>query len=195
MTNYQNELDNYISALDGRKALALHSCCAPCSSYVLEYLTQYFDIRLYFYNPNIHPLAEYERRLGEQHRLCKLMNIELVECEYDSDRYFEYTRGLEQQPEGGKRCEKCFQLRLEHTAALAKADGIRLLGTTLTISPHKNAPLINEIGKAAAEKAGIEWLPGDFKKRNGYKRSIELSREYELYRQNYCGCIYSKTTE
>lgn len=192
MTNYHNDLENYISAMSGKEALALHSCCAPCSSYVLEFLKEYFDVTVFFYNPNIHPKDEYGLRLSEQKRLCEIMNIPLIECEYDAQNYFEYVKGFEDDPEGGKRCEKCFEMRLDNTANLAKKSGFKLLSTTLTVSPHKNAALINEIGKRVSQKHGINWLPCDFKKRAGYQRSIELSREYNLYRQNYCGCIFSK---
>ncbi len=191
MENYQKKLDKIIEGLDDRPQLALHSCCAPCSSYVLEYLSQYFDITLFYYNPNIYPPAEYERRLSEQLRLCELLQIKTYPCVYDPAHYFDYVRGLEHEPEGGARCTKCFELRLNHTAALARQLGFPLLTTTLTISPHKNAPLINTIGEKAAEKHGITWLPGDFKKKNGYLRSIQLCREYGIYRQNYCGCKFS----
>lgn len=189
--NYQRLLDDFIKAQPTRRRLALHSCCGPCSSYVLEYLSQHFDVTLYFYNPNIHPAEEYDHRLSEQLRLCDIMGIPTRECVYDPETYFDAVRGLEGEPEGGARCTKCFELRLDYTARLAKADGFDLMATTLTVSPHKNAPLINEIGAEIAARHGIEWLPSDFKKKNGYKRSIELSKEYELYRQNYCGCTYS----
>jgi predicted adenine nucleotide alpha hydrolase (AANH) superfamily ATPase len=192
MTNYHNDLINYISQMDRRRRLALHSCCAPCSSYVLEFLSEYFDVTVFFYNPNIHPLDEYEHRLSEQHRLCELLDIPIVECGYDTQGFFDAARGLEREPEGGERCKKCFELRLDNTAYLAKAAGFELFTATLTVSPHKNACIINEAGAAAARRYGIEWLPCDFKKRGGYQRSIELSRQYGLYRQDYCGCIFSK---
>ncbi len=189
--NYQTELENYIQQHGGRHRLALHSCCAPCSSYVLEYLTKYFDVTVFYYNPNIHPESEYVKRLEEQKRLCGLFSVALIECEYNPDEFFTAVSGLENEPEGGKRCEKCFELRLKNTARLAKAKEFTLLGTTLTVSPHKNAPLINEIGARAAAEQGMIWLPSDFKKKNGYLRSIELCREYGIYRQNYCGCKFS----
>lgn len=192
MTNYHNDLINYISRMDARRKLALHSCCAPCSSYVLEFLSEYFDVTVFFYNPNIHPQSEYEHRLSEQRRLCGLLNIPLVECVYDTQSFFDSVRGLEQEPEGGARCRKCFELRLDNTARLAKAAGFELFTATLTVSPHKNAGVINDAGLAAARRHKIEWLPCDFKKRGGYQRSIELSRQYELYRQHYCGCTFSK---
>ena len=191
MENYQKKLDKIIDGLDSRPRLALHSCCAPCSSYVLEYLSKHFDITLFYYNPNIYPVSEYEHRLQEQLRLCELLDIKTYPCIYDPERYFDAVKGLEDEPEGGVRCAKCFALRLDYTASLAKQLGFPLLTTTLTISPHKNAPLINTIGEQAAEKYGITWLPGDFKKKNGYLRSIQLCKEYNIYRQNYCGCKFS----
>ena len=191
MTNYHNDLVNYILSMSKRTKLALHSCCAPCSSYVLEFLNDFFDVTVFFYNPNIHPLQEYQHRLCEQKRLCAKMNVPLVECEYDPQVFFERTKDYKTAPEGAERCEICFKMRLDNTARLAKSAGFDLLCTTLTVSPHKNAEIINSIGYESAKKYGLEWLPSDFKKRGGYQRSIELSRKYELYRQNYCGCIYS----
>lgn len=191
MINYQKELDKIIDNLDNKPRLALHSCCGPCSSYVLEYLTRYFDVTLFFYNPNIHPKQEYQKRLEEQNRLCSILGVKTVECDYDPQNYFEYVKGLENEPEGGARCDKCFEMRLDYTASLAKQKGFTLIATTLTVSPHKNAPLINEIGEKTATKHGILWLPSDFKKKGGYLRSIELSKQYDLYRQNYCGCVFS----
>ncbi len=191
MTNYHNDLVNYILSMSKRTKLALHSCCAPCSSYVLEFLNDFFDVTVFFYNPNIHPLREYQHRLCEQKRLCAKMNVPLVECEYDPQVFFERTKDYKTAPEGAERCGICFKMRLDNTARLAKSAGFDLLCTTLTVSPHKNAEIINSIGYESAKKYGLEWLPGDFKKRGGYQRSIELSRKYELYRQNYCGCIYS----
>lgn len=191
MRNYAKELDTILQNLTGRPRLALHSCCAPCSSHVLSCLKEYFDITLYYYNPNIHPLTEYEKRLSEQLRLCEILGIKSVQCEYDPHTFFERTAGMENEPEGGARCTECFKLRLEKTAQYAKRDNIGLVTTTLTVSPHKNAELINEIGKRVSEKYGLEWLPSDFKKKNGYLDSINLSKKYDLYRQNYCGCIFS----
>lgn len=190
--NYQLQLDQYLKTLTTRPRLALHSCCGPCSSYVIEYLSEFFDITVFFYNPNVHPEPEYLHRLQEQKRLCDILKVPCVDCDYNPDSFFEFVRGLEKEREGGARCEKCFRLRLEYTAKKAKAEGFDLFATTLTVSPHKNAQLINEIGYEIASKAGIDWLPSDFKKRSGYLRSIRLSEQYELYRQNYCGCIYSK---
>ena len=178
--------------MQGREKLALHSCCGPCSSYVIEYLSQYFDITVFFYNPNIHPSAEYEHRLSEQKRLCEIMKIPMIDCDYLPDDFFDFVKGLEKEKEGGQRCTKCFEMRLDYTAKKAKQNGFALFATTLTVSPHKNAPLINGIGESISKKYDIKWLPSDFKKRSGYLRSIRLSEQYELYRQNYCGCVFSK---
>ena len=190
--NYQIELDKYIDSMKEREKLALHSCCGPCSSYVIEYLSQYFDITVFFYNPNIHPGEEYEHRLLEQKRLCEIMNVPFFDCDYDVDNYFDFVKGFENEKEGGERCTKCFEMRLDYTAKKAKENGFSIFATTLTVSPHKNAPLINEIGERIAEKYHLKWLPSDFKKRSGYLRSIRISEQYNLYRQNYCGCIFSK---
>lgn len=197
--NYQKELDRVIEKITGEgraPKLLLHVCCAPCSSYCLEYLSKYFDITVYFYNPNISIADEYNYRLSEEKRLVSLMPfkhpVKVVEGEYLPKDYFEYVKGLENEPEGGKRCEKCFRLRLESSARYAKKHGFDYFTTTLTISPLKNAQLLNAIGAELAEKYGIPWLYSDFKKREGYKRSIILSKEYDLYRQNYCGCVFSK---
>lgn len=193
--NYQLELDRIISRLEGRPTLLLHSCCGPCSSYVLEYLTRYFDVFLSYYNPNIQPRAEYDLRLENQRRVLeRIPGVTLVECGYDGEAYDEAVIGLEREPEGGARCTECFRLRLEYAAREAKRLGCNYCCTTLTVSPHKDAQRINALGREICAKYGVEWLPGDFKKRNGYKRSIELSREFGLYRQDYCGCLYSKQT-
>ncbi len=192
--NYQLELDRITASLSGRPRLLLHSCCGPCSSYVLEYLTRYFEVFLSYYNPNIQPRAEYDLRLENQ--LCvlgRMPGVTLVPCGYDGGAYDEAVRGLEDEPEGGARCTECFKLRLDFAAREAKRLGCDYFATTLTVSPHKDAQRINAIGEALAGKYGVKWLPGDFKKRDGYKRSIELSREFGLYRQDYCGCLYSKT--
>ena len=192
--NYQLELDRITASLSGRPRLLLHSCCGPCSSYVLEYLTRYFEVFLSYYNPNIQPREEYELRLENQ--LCvlgRIPGVTLVPCGYDGGAYDEAVRGLEDEPEGGARCTECFKLRLDFAAREAKRLGCDYFATTLTVSPHKDAQRINAIGEALAGKYGVKWLPGDFKKRDGYKRSIELSREFGLYRQDYCGCLYSKT--
>lgn len=174
----------------------LHSCCAPCSSYVIEYLSHYFYLTILYYNPNISPKEEYEKRKKEQMRLIEEMDttyrVDMLDCDYDHDFYKSAIQGLELEPERGSRCTICFRLRLEKTAWLAKSNHYDYFGTTLTVSPYKNASLINEIGLELQEKYHISFLIADFKKKNGYKRSIELSKEYGLYRQNYCGCIYSK---
>lgn len=191
-TTSQKNMDALIQSLGERRPrLLLHSCCGPCSSYVLEYLSDYFDITLFFYNPNIQPAEEYEKRLLTQKKLlerAKYKNpVAFLAGEYEPQRFFEAVKGLENCREGGARCEKCFELRLSKAAEIAKKGGFDYFATTLTVSPHKNAVLINEIGGRYQN-----YLPSDFKKREGYKRSIILSKEYELYRQGYCGCIFSK---
>ena len=192
--NYQLELDRITASLAGRPRLLLHSCCGPCSSYVLEYLTRYFEVFLSYYNPNIQPRAEYDLRLENQLKVLeRIPGVTLVPCGYDGGAYDGAVRGLEDEPEGGARCTECFKLRLDFAAREAKRLGCDYFATTLTVSPHKDAQRINAIGEALAGKYGVKWLPGDFKKRDGYKRSIELSREFGLYRQDYCGCLYSKT--
>lgn len=200
--NFQKKTDEYIRSLQERGErgkLLLHSCCAPCSSYCLEYLRKYFDITDYFYNPNITNANEYEKRAGELGRLISEYNksgadsIEYVTGRYAPEEFIQAVRGLENEPEGGLRCVKCFRLRLYETAGYAAENGFDCFTTTLTISPLKNASVLNYIGQEAAEKFGIYFLPSDFKKRGGYQRSIELSREYNLYRQDYCGCVFSKT--
>ena len=194
--NYQLELDRITASLSGRPRLLLHSCCGPCSSYVLEYLTRYFEVFLSYYNPNIQPREEYDLRLENQLKVLERMpGVTLVPCGYDGGAYDEAVRGLEDEPEGGARCTECFKLRLDFAAREAKRLGCDYFATTLTVSPHKDAQRINAIGEDLAGKYGVKWLPGDFKKRDGYKRSIELSREFGLYRQNYCGCLFSKTEE
>ena len=194
--NYQKELDAVTGALEGRPSLLLQSCCGPCSRYVLEYLTQYFDVTVFYYNPNIRPEAEFVRRLDTLKKLLAEMPLEhpavLLEPDWRGDEFFRAVQGLERSPEGGDRCRVCFQLRLEETARTAVEWGYDYFGTTLTVSPHKNAELINAIGeKLAAEYEVVKWLPSDFKKRDGYLRSIQLSKEYGLYRQEYCGCGFT----
>ena len=197
--NFQKEMDKLIeqNLKDGiTPSLLLHSCCAPCSSYVLEYLSQFFNITVLYYNPNISPKDEYLYRLQEEKRLISEMKfknlVKILDCDYNADEFFTVAKGLEKEPEGGKRCEKCFDLRLDFTAKTAKENKFDYFATTLTISPLKNANLINQIGESLAEKYNVKYLSSDFKKKEGYKRSITLSKEYNLYRQNYCGCIYSK---
>ena len=196
--NYQKELDKVIESLSQQEkvpTLLLHSCCAPCSSYVLEYLSNYFGITVFYYNPNIYPDEEYEMRVREQQRFIREFPakhpIDFIEGAYDKERFYEMARGLEQVPEGGERCFQCYELRLREAGELAKARGFDYFTTTLSISPMKNAQKLNEIGQRLAEELGVSYLCSDFKKRNGYKRSTELSREYGMYRQDYCGCVYS----
>ncbi len=198
--NYQKELDKILSEIkesDRLPKLLVHSCCAPCSSYVLEYLNPYFKITVLYYNPNISPVEEYEKRKAEQIRLINEGDwknpIKIMDCDYEGDKYTAAVKGLENEPEGGARCRVCFGLRLDEAARLARANDFDYFVTTLSISPLKNARLLNEIGNKLGEKYGIKYLPSDFKKREGYKQSIELSRRYNLYRQNFCGCKYSKS--
>lgn len=193
---YQKELDALIGGLTGTPTLLLHACCAPCSSYVLEYLARYFDITLFFYNPNITLKEEYVRRLGEVERLLAQMPLPrpvgLIRGEYDPERFLTLASGLEREPEGGARCGGCYGLRLEEAARLAAREGFEYFTSTLSISPYKNAQTLNQIGEQAAAAYGVRHLPCDFKKRGGYRRSVELSAQYGLYRQNYCGCVFSK---
>ncbi len=204
--NYSKELDKILNREENKgKHLFLHSCCAPCSSYVLEYLRSFFKITVFYYNPNITEEDEYFKRAAEQKRLIAEFNrqlaegemsqaypITVVEGDYKRELFFERVKGLEKCPEGGERCFACYELRLRETARKAKEAGADYFTTTLTISPLKNAARLNEIGEGLADEYQVAFLPSDFKKKNGYKRSIELSREYGLYRQDYCGCIYSK---
>lgn len=223
--NYQKELNKILEEICHRRnsaskqplmpRLFLHSCCAPCSSYVLEYLHTFFPITVFYYNPNISMEKEYRKRVAEQKRLIAAYNekletvkasdvsgaesykpagypISIVEGDYEPETFFRMTKGMEQCPEGGERCFACYELRLRETAKQAAAGAYDYFATTLTISPLKNAKKLNEIGEKLAGEYGIAWLPSDFKKKNGYRRSIELSKEYDLYRQDYCGCIYSK---
>lgn len=197
--NYQKELDKLIMSAEQNKQipkLFLHSCCAPCSSYVLEYLSQYFDITVFFYNPNISPETEYVKRVEEIQRLVHEMSfvqpVRIEEGVYDPERFYSMAKGMEKIPEGGERCFQCYRLRMEEAAQKAKEGGYDYFTTTLSISPLKNATKINEIGEELAQIYGVKHLPSDFKKKNGYKRSVELSHEYGLYRQNYCGCVFSK---
>ena len=195
--NYQRELDRIIQKLgESKPSLLLHCCCGPCSSSVLEYLTQYFDLTLLWYNHNIFHQAEYELRYRVFVKMIEDMGLadklKIVKEPWRSGEYYARITGHEQAPEGGSRCRACFRLRLEETAKLAAQKGFDWFCTTITLSRHKNAVLLNELGEAAAAEFGARWLPSDFKKRDGYKRSIELSKEYGLYRQNYCGCGFSK---
>lgn len=197
--NYQKELEKIIE--ENRRSnkipsLFLHSCCAPCSSYVLEYLSNFFSITVFYYNPNISPKEEYEHRVEEIRRLIGEMEfvhpVKFVEDRYEPKEFFDMAKGLEDVPEGGERCFRCYRLRMEEAAKLAKEGGYDYFATTLTISPLKNAGKLNEIGEELEGIYKVSHLPSDFKKKNGYKRSIELSHEHGLYRQNYCGCVFSK---
>lgn len=193
--NYQLETDALTSSLgQSRPSLLLHSCCGPCSSYVLEYLTRYFGVTVLFYGPNIQPREEYVKRLACQKKVLGHFGAGYMECRYGGEDFDAAVRGLESEPEGGARCTACFALRIGETARLAAENGFEYYCTTLSVSPHKDAQRINSIGRAMGEKYGVKWLPSDFKKRGGYQRSIELSRELELYRQDYCGCLYSRRT-
>lgn len=195
--NYQKILDKEIEKIQKeKKTLLLHSCCAPCSSYVLEYLSKYFEITDLYYNPNIFPEEEYIYRSNELRRLIDEMpakiSVKYISCEYTPEDFNEIAKGREKEKEGGERCFLCYRLRLEKTAQIAMENNFDYFTTTLSISPLKNAEKLNEIGREMSEKYGVKYLYSDFKKRNGYKRSVELSKEYELYRQNFCGCVYSK---
>lgn len=197
--NYTKELEQLIQKLqqEGKvPRLLLHACCAPCSSAVLEYLSQYFAITLLYYNPNIAPLEEYQKREAELRRLVSQMKfihpVELLPCQYDGQAFVQAARGLEGEPEGGKRCEACFRLRLRYAAQEAARLRFDYYTTTLSISPMKNAPLLNQLGEEIGREFGVAHLPSDFKKKDGYKRSVQLSKEYDLYRQDYCGCAFSK---
>lgn len=196
--NYQKELDELLEKIKEQgqvPTLFLHSCCAPCSSYVLEYLSEYFSITVFYYNPNIYPDEEYYKRVEEQkhfiERFPAKYKISFIEGNYDKDRFYEKTKGLEQVPEGGERCFLCYELRIREAAEYAKKFGMDYFTTTLSISPMKNAKKLNEIGEKLSQEYGIQYLISDFKKKNGYKRSTEISKEYGMYRQDYCGCVFS----
>lgn len=199
--NYQKELEQNLQKLEKEgniPSLLLHSCCGPCSSYVMEYLSKYFHITVFYYNPNITDQEEYQKRAEEQRRLIEQMKetfrfpVSFLEGEYNAREFFEMAKGMEDLPEGGERCFRCYEMRLLKTAQEAGKRGFDFFTTTLTISPMKNAQKLNEIGLQIQEKEGVSYLCSDFKKKNGYKRSIELSNEYHLYRQDYCGCVFSK---
>ena len=196
--NYQLQTEKIISVhkdAGETPTLFLHSCCAPCSSYVLEYLSEFFKITVFYYNPNIYPDGEYFHRVREQQEFIKKFPaknpIDFVEGDFDKDSFYAMARGMEHLPEGGERCFGCYELRLRETAKRAKERGMDYFCTTLSISPLKNAQKLNEIGQRLALEYGVKYLPSDFKKRNGYKRSVEISREYGMYRQDYCGCVFS----
>lgn len=196
--NYQKELDKIISEISEKNitpTLLLHSCCAPCSSYVLTYLAEYFKITVFYYNPNIYPESEYTYRVNEVKRLIEELpvknKISFIEGEYNPDLFFETVKGLENEKEGGERCFKCYDMRIKEASEIAKKNGFDYYTTTLSISPHKNAEKLNEIGEKYADE-NTRHLPSDFKKKNGFKESVRLSEKYNLYRQNYCGCVFSK---
>ncbi len=206
--NYQKELEKVLYRLKENHAerprLLLHSCCAPCSSYCMEYLREYFRITVFYYNPNITEQEEYQKRMKEEIRLIEAYNrqtedqawkIAITEGNYEPEEFWKISKGLENCPEGGERCFLCYELRLRKTAELAKRENFDYFTTTLTISPLKNAAKLNEIGEKMAEAYKVSWLPSDFKKRGGYQRSIELSKEFNLYRQNFCGCVYSRRSQ
>ncbi|MDE6441922.1 MAG: epoxyqueuosine reductase QueH [Clostridia bacterium] len=189
--NFNKLMTEQIEGLEGKPKLLLHCCCAPCSSTCLKRLKDYFDITALFYNPNIED-GEYLRRKDELIRLLQTTGWgKILDCDHEKDKFYSAIKGLEREPEGGKRCEVCFNLRLEKTAQIAKENRFDYFTTTLTLSPLKNATLLNEIGEGLEKKYGVKWLYSDFKKGNGYLESINLSKEYNLYRQNYCGCVYS----
>lgn len=190
--NYNEEMKKIIKELNGNNKLLLHSCCGPCSTAVIERLKDYFDITVLYYNPNIEPYEEYLKRKKEQIRLLSELNIKHMDIDYLNEEYRNKVVGYEKEPENGDRCHICYRLRLEKTAKLAKENNFDYFATTLTVSPYKNAKVINEIGLNLQNKYNIKYLLSDFKKEDGYKRSIELSKKYELYRQDYCGCLFSK---
>lgn len=200
--NYHKELEKMVEKLktEGKvPTLLLHSCCAPCSSCCIEFLSKYFHVTVFYYNPNISESAEYKKRVEEQIRFIREFDttykVSFIEGDYEPEEFYKTVRGLEKEPEGGKRCFKCYELRLRKTAQLAKQLGFDYFTTTLTISPLKNSVILNKTGLKVAQEMGTQYLLSDFKKKEGYKRSIELSKEYNLYRQNYCGCVYSKREE
>lgn len=196
--NYQKELEKELKIIEKTEkipSLFMHSCCAPCSSYCIEYLSEYFEITIFYYNPNIYPQEEYEKRVAEQQEFINKFptkhKVSFVEGNYDTEKFYSTVKGLEKCEEGGKRCFKCYRHRLEEAAKYAKENGFDYFTTTLSISPLKNADKLNEIGLELEKEYGVKYLCSDFKKKNGYKRSTEISNEYGMYRQNYCGCVFS----
>ena len=191
--NYDKLMMEEIESLNGeRKSVLLHTCCGPCSSACIERLSNYLDVTVYYYNPNVEPYEEYLKRKETQIKLLEELNIPYIDADYDNDYYRAQVKGLESEKEGGARCPVCFKIRLKRTAEVAKEKGFDYFCTSLTVSPHKNSDIINKIGHVIGEDIGIKFLYSDFKKREGYKRSIELSKEYDLYRQDYCGCLFAK---
>ena len=193
--NFQLLMERQLDSLNGGERLLLHSCCGPCSSYVLDVLTKHFDVTLLYYNPNIYPSEEYQKRLAEQLRLLDEMpfekSVSYMACEYDEGEFLQAAKGFESEREGGAGCERCFRLRLNKTAFEAQKNGFDYFTTTLSVSPHKNAQMLNEIGKELEKEYGVKYLYADFKKKDGYKKSVKLSEEYNLYRQDYCGCRFA----
>ena len=194
--NYDTKMEEQIRSSKEGEKLLLHACCAPCSSAVLERIANHFEITIYYYNPNITDEKEYQKRIEEVKKLIQLIQpkykVHLIEGKYEQKKFIELAKGLENEKERGKRCYKCYNLRLKETAKVAENLGFPYFATTLTLSPHKNADWLNQIGENLEKEYHTTYLYSDFKKKNGYKRSIELSKEYQLYRQDYCGCIYSK---
>lgn len=194
--NYSELCEKELNNQTSKKRILLHSCCAPCSSYVISYLTEYFDITILYYNPNIFPYEEYSKRKNEQIKLINEIEtknkLNFIDCDYDNDLFNKLIKGLEKEPERGSRCNICYKMRIEKAAKIAKENNYDYFCTTLSVSPYKNAELINKIGIELEKKYKVKWLYSDFKKKDGYKQSIELSKKYNLYRQSYCGCIYSK---
>ena len=197
--NYDNVFKNIINSLEDPKKVLLHSCCAPCSSQVLSRLSDYFNVTVLYYNPNIEPFNEYEKRKEEQKRFIKTFKgknkIDFLDCDYDNESFKNIAKGYEDAPEGGERCHRCYNLRMEKTCILAKEKGYDYFCTTLSVSPFKNSQVLNQIGHDLEQKYNVKYLYSDFKKEDGYKKSIEYSKKYNLYRQNYCGCNYSKSKE
>ena len=197
--NYDNVFKNIINSLEDTKKVLLHSCCAPCSSQVLSRLSDYFNVTVLYYNPNIEPFNEYEKRKEEQKRFIKTFKgknkIDFLDCDYDNESFKNIAKGYEDAPEGGERCHRCYNLRMEKTCILAKEKGYDYFCTTLSVSPFKNSQVLNQIGHDLEQKYNVKYLYSDFKKEDGYKKSIEYSKKYNLYRQNYCGCNYSKPKE
>lgn len=169
----------------------LHSCCGPCSTVVIERLKERFDVTVFYYNPNIEPFEEYEKRKAEQKKVCQFLQVPFVDADWENEKWHQFVKGLEQEKEGGARCEKCFYCRLKKTAEFAKQNGFKIFASTLSVSPHKNSDVINKVGQEISDLLKIEFLPESFKKKDGYLRSIALSKEFGLYRQNYCGCHFS----
>ncbi len=194
--NYLREMETLLQSLEGtRPQLLLHSCCGPCSSSVIDDLRHYFELTVFFYNPQIFPEDEYERRREAQKILARAYGIPVVEGDRDEREFLHRTADVKEEPEGGKRCSRCFYMRLEETARRAKEKGFPYIASTLSVSPHKDAKRLNAIGERVAHKHGVIWLPSDFKKRDGYRKSVELAKAYGLYRQDYCGCRYSRREE